>query len=415
MALLLRCAALGLVPMLLIPMHLGARHAFAGRARMRAPSRGSCGAGKDLVVQALERLRAESAQAELANADQLLKRASDLCSESGEAWYYRSLVEAKLGHAPVADYAMRQARMFPSDAMTEGLNPFVLATPKSKDATPLGPVRERWALIVGIGTFSDPDLDLQFTKSDAETFRDVLVSAKGGGFKPENVKLITNEEATLSGIKRGLNWLARSAKADDLAVVYVASHGSARDLDTAGANYIIVHDTDAALKTDPDALYATALPMVELSNAVATRLKSRRTAIFLDTCYSGGAMAGANKSVSPTLRNASVSKETLEHMGQGSGRIIFAASRTDQESLESESLKHGYFTYYLAEALRAHPEMQLSQVFEYVEQHVSEKVQTDYRLYGGRQQNPVMSRSEDTTDFALNGGTAGAVARLDRP
>ncbi len=39
-------------------------------------------------------------------------------------------------------------------------------------------------------------------------------------------------------------------------------------------------------------MYATAYPMVELANAVATRMKALRTAVFLDTCYSGGA-AGA--------------------------------------------------------------------------------------------------------------------------
>src|ERR1035438_5722181 len=60
-----------------------------------APTGESCGAGKDLVVQALERLQADSSRSQLVDANELLKRASDLCSESGDAWYYRSLVEAR--------------------------------------------------------------------------------------------------------------------------------------------------------------------------------------------------------------------------------------------------------------------------------------------------------------------------------
>ena len=68
------------------------------------PTRGNrCGAGKDLVVQALERLRADSPRDELERADELLKRAADLCSEIGEAWYYRALVEAKLGNSTRAE------------------------------------------------------------------------------------------------------------------------------------------------------------------------------------------------------------------------------------------------------------------------------------------------------------------------
>jgi hypothetical protein len=87
-----------------------------------------CGAGKDLVVQALERVQADSGADQLQDANQLLKRAIDLCSDLGEAWYYRSLVEAKLGHAQLASYAMRQAQLFPSDALSERQDPFILAT-----------------------------------------------------------------------------------------------------------------------------------------------------------------------------------------------------------------------------------------------------------------------------------------------
>src|ERR1039458_10393322 len=94
-----------------------------------ASAQGRCGAGVDLVVQALEKMRADSSPSELGDANQLLKRAAELCGELGDAWYYRSLVERKLGHAALADFAMRQAQKFPSDASGEQANPFVLATP----------------------------------------------------------------------------------------------------------------------------------------------------------------------------------------------------------------------------------------------------------------------------------------------
>ena len=73
----------------------------------RADAQGRCGAGVDLVVQALEKMRADASTDELEDADQLLKRAAELCGELGDAWYYRSLVERKLGHAALADFAMR--------------------------------------------------------------------------------------------------------------------------------------------------------------------------------------------------------------------------------------------------------------------------------------------------------------------
>jgi len=378
---------------------------------------GRCGAGVDLVVQALEKMSASASNDQLGDADQLLKRAAELCGELGDAWYYRSLVERKLGHAQLADFAMRQAQLFPSDASAEQLNPFVLSTPApgrravtsngapaANASGPSGPPGQRWALIVGIGTFTDQNIEpLKYTANDAQSFQDALVDPKIGGFQADHVHSLLNDQATTKNIKIQLNWLARSAGPDDVVVVYVATHGSSRDLDTVGVNYIITHDTEIGANIDPDSLYATALPMVEISNAIATRVKAQRAAIFLDTCYSGNATVQDPKLIAPGIKNAAPSTETLKHITQGSGRMVFAAAGTEQESLESDTLKHGFFTYYLVQALQqeggATP---LSKIFDYTEQHVSQTVATDFKQYN-LQQNPVMSRSEDATDFALAG------------
>ena len=389
-----------------------------------AKAQGRCGAGVDLVVQALEKMRANSSNDELQDADQLLKRAAELCGELGDAWYYRSLVERKLGHTALADFAMRQAQKFPSDASGEQANPFVLSTPVLRagtrgvngtvSATPApgnsGRPAERWALIVGIGSFTDQNIEpLKYTASDAQSFLDALVDPKVGNFKADHVHSLLNDQATTKNIKMQLNWLARSAGPDDLVVVYVATHGSSRDLDTVGVNYIITHDTEIGANIDPDSLYATALPMVEISNAIATRVKAQKAAIFLDTCYSGNATVKDTKLIAPGIKNSAPSAATLDHIKQGSGRMVFAASGTEQESLESDTLKHGFFTYYLVQALRQEGgSAPLSQIFDYTEKHVSERVATEFKQYN-MQQNPVMSRSEDDTDFAL-GQAAGASA-----
>ena len=387
-----------------------------------ARAQGRCGAGVDLVVQALEKMRADSSTDELQDADQLLKRAAELCGELGDAWYYRSLVERKLGHAALADFAMRQAQRFPSDASSEQANPFVLAAPVLQASArgvngPGAPAAapdtsnrpaERWALIIGIGSFTDPHIQpLKYTAGDAQSFQDALLDPKIGNFKTDHVHSLLNDDATTRNIKMQLNWLARSAAPDDLVVVYVATHGSSRDLDTVGVNYIITHDTEIGANIDPDSLYATALPMVEISNAIATRVKARRAAIFLDTCYSGNAAVKDTALIAPGIKNSAPSAQTLGHITQGAGRMVFAASGTEQESLESDTLQHGFFTYYLVQALQqeggATP---LSKIFDYTQQHVSQTVATQFRQYN-LQQNPVMSRSADSTDFAL-GPAAGA-------
>jgi len=388
----------------------------------RAQAQGRCGAGVDLVVQALEKMRADSRPDELEDANQLLKRAAELCGELGDAWYYRSLVERKLGHAPLADFAMRQALKFPSDASADQANPFVLSTPVLRAGTRAvtgpatapaganaGPPNQRWALIVGIGSFSDPHIQaLKYTASDAQSFQAALLDPKIGNFPADHVHSLLNDQATTKNIKMQLNWLARSAGPDDVVVVYVATHGSSRDLDTVGVNYIITHDTEIGANIDPDSLYATALPMVDIANAIATRVKAGRAAIFLDTCYSGNAAVKDTKLIAPGVKNAAPSPQMLDHIKQGSGRMVFAASGTEQESLESDSLKHGFFTYYLVEALRQQGgSTPLSKIFDYTQQHVTQTVATQFKQYN-LQQNPVMSRSAADTDFALAAGSGSA-------
>ncbi len=399
--------------------------AFAGAPRARA-QQGRCGVEVDLVVQALEKMRADSTPDELEDADQLLKRASEECAELGDAWYYRSLVERKLAstsrppeqnrHTVAADFAMHQALKFPSDASTEQLNPFVLSTPVAQpgsravagSGTPAavpgaaGPPGQRWALIVGIGSFADPNIQsLRYTTSDAQSFAAALEDPAIGNFPADHVRALLDDQATTKNIKMDLNWLARSAGPDDVVVVYVATHGSSRDLDTVGVNYIITHDTEIGPKIDPDSLYATALPMVDIANAIATRVKAGRAAIFLDTCYSGNAAVNDPKMIAPGIKNAAPSKQMLDHIKQGSGRMVFAASGTEQESLESDTLKHGFFTYYLVQALQTvGGSAPLSKIFDYTQQHVSQTVATEYKQYK-LQQTPVMSRSEADTDFAL--------------
>ena len=92
-----------------------------------------CGAGKDLVVQALERISPNGHNDAFEDALQLLKHAVQECSELGDAWYYRSLVEQRLGHDALAKYSMDKARFNGSEALEQGLNPLVLATPSGAD------------------------------------------------------------------------------------------------------------------------------------------------------------------------------------------------------------------------------------------------------------------------------------------
>jgi uncharacterized caspase-like protein len=84
-------------------------------------------------------------------------------------------------------------------------------------------------------------------------------------------------------------------------------------------------------------------------------------------------------------------------MSLGTGRIVIAASENNEESLESDKLHHGYFTYYLLQTLKNGKGLTpLSQVYTSVEQQVSQTVSAQ-----GKHQHPVMNRSSADADFSL--------------
>jgi uncharacterized caspase-like protein len=190
-----------------------------------------------------------------------------------------------------------------------------------------------------------------------------------------------------------LNWLARSASRGDLVVIYLSSHGSPRQADLAGVNYIYTADTDV---TDQDTLFATALPMVDVVDVVRTRIQARRAVVFLDTCHSGAALTAG-------LKSSSVTASTLDRFIEGVGRVIIASSEADQESYESKSIHNGFFTYNLLRALKQDNGLDnIDMVYSFVREQVSKQVMAEKH----KQQTPVMSKGTQAAEIVIGVDTA---------
>jgi len=129
--------------------------------------------------------------------------------------------------------------------------PKVAAAPPPPPAPKL-PVHERWAVVIGVGTYESPTVPrLRYTVSDAEAIYQTLIGP--AGFKKENVLLLTDRserKPTLRNIKWALGtFLGRSAKKDDTVLIFFTGHG-APEVDTRGverdglAKYLIPSDAD---------------------------------------------------------------------------------------------------------------------------------------------------------------------------
>lgn len=358
-----------------------------------------CNLAKDLIVQSLERIKMGTNE-EAGDGLQLLKHATEVCINSGDAWYYRSLFEKKLGQASKADYSLKKAKMFSSEAMEAGADPFVLSTGPHAGAFAPGPVHEKWALVVGISKFQDSRLRrLNFASKDAKDFAAVLLDPKVGRFQASHVHSLADGEVTTRQLKQELNWLARSASdPNDLVVIFLSSHGTPRSIDTAEVNYIATSDTELIPE---DSLFATALPMVEISDIVRSRIRARRTVIFLDTCHSGAAIGNPN-APQPGPADSSASLAALDRLRQGVGRAIVTSSATDEQSYEGKPFANGYFTHFLLEALQKNGgQDSIEQIYGYLKQNVAKAAGSIQR-----KQNPAFSRSEQGEEIVI-GAPAG--------
>lgn len=236
------------------------------------------------------------------------------------------------------------------------------------------PIADKWALVVGISKFQDPTISLKYASKDAADFADYLV--KEAHFAPDHVRLLTDEKATRENIlaQVGDKWLPRVAEPDDLVIIYVSSHGSPQSMDVSGISYLLAHNTDK------ESLYATGIPVQDLTRMIKERVHSQRIIVILDACHSGAAKAD-EKGV---FRSRNVNADAIS---QGTGQLVICSSEPSQVSWESASYPNGVFTHHLIDGLKQKGEFtSLGEAFEYVR----DKVKTQVLRERGELQQPVL-------------------------
>ena len=236
------------------------------------------------------------------------------------------------------------------------------------------PIADKWALVVGISKFQDPTISLKYASKDAADFADYLV--KEAHFAPDHVRLLTDEKATRENIMAqvGDKWLPRVAEPDDLVIIYVSSHGSPQSMDVSGISYLLAHNTDK------ESLYATGIPVQDLTRMIKERVHSQRIIVILDACHSGAAKAD-EKGV---FRSHNVNADAIS---QGTGQLVICSSEPSQVSWESASYPNGVFTHHLIDGLKQKGEFtSLGDAFEYLR----DKVKTQVLRERGELQQPVL-------------------------
>jgi murein DD-endopeptidase MepM/ murein hydrolase activator NlpD len=201
-----------------------------------------------------------------------------------------------------------------------------------------------WAVVVGINDYPHTRR-LKWAVNDAKAFYRYLVDVIQ--VPEENVTLLLNQDASLSRMRSTLGThLKKMAGKQDMVIIYFAGHGATeKDVlspDGDGLEkYILPYDVD------PEDLYASALPMREISH-IFHRIQSQRIIFIADSCYSG---ASGGRTISLSGIRANISDAFLDRITTGKGRVIMTASSANEVSTEDDKLQHGVFTFYLLQGL----------------------------------------------------------------
>lgn len=241
----------------------------------------------------------------------------------------------------------------------------------------------RFALIIGnedyhkFQTSLEKEVNVDFARNDAHAFK--AYAEKTLGIPEKNILFL--QDATSAQMQEAIekfSLLAKYAKGKAELIFYYAGHGLP-DEETKEPYLIPVDVSGKNLQM-----------AVNLKDIYAklSRYKTKRTLVFLDACFSGGAR---NQGLI-AARSIRVKPKSQKLQGN---IIVFSASSENQTALPLHAEKHGLFTYFLLKEIKeSKGKIKLKELSE----NVTEKVAIESLLRNSKEQKPEVSLSSEAFD-----------------
>lgn len=251
-----------------------------------------------------------------------------------------------------------------------------------------------YAVVVGVAGYQTrglPPLSMAVLNDAVDVAR-TLWDPDLCGYRADRVRLLLEEQATAQGIQRGLEWLSERCTDQDTAIFFFSGHG----WQNGGDSYLAAYDTQV------ESPMKGIISSEELTNRLRA-IRAGRLAVFLDSCFSGGA---AEIKGYPSAPCGGLDERVYEKLAEGRGRALIASSGPTRESIVLNGQRNSLFTSCLLRGL--HGEAESSQadalgiydLFQFVSQEV--------RQLSLERQEPVW-KAQITENFSI------ALRRAGRP
>ncbi len=196
------------------------------------------------------------------------------------------------------------------------------------------------AVVIGISAYANIS-PLRFAHRDAEAFVKYLRAPAGGSIPEENIKLLTNENATAGLIGLSFNWLVANSQEGDRAIIYFSGHGDV-ETESTDMGYLLAYD---AQKTTY--MGSGAIAVFQLERVVKKLSEQKKVEVILiaDACHSGNLAGSENNGAKVTA---------IALSNQFAKEVKIMSCEPGQFSQEGEDWGggHSVFSYYLLDGLR---------------------------------------------------------------
>lgn len=215
---------------------------------------------------------------------------------------------------------------------------FHLVHAQIKPITPKGITR---AVIVGISNYQNDQItDLRFADADARAFAAYLQSDAGGKVPAENLRLLTNEQATQGQLAAAFTWLADASQTGDKALIYFSGHGDMETL--TGLSFLLAYDASASAYSG-----GGSFPVIFLQSII-TRLSTQKqvqVTLITDACHAGKL---AGNEIHGTQATAKILSD------QFANEVKILSCQPNEFSQEGPQWGggRGVFSYFLLDGLR---------------------------------------------------------------
>jgi tetratricopeptide (TPR) repeat protein len=201
-----------------------------------------------------------------------------------------------------------------------------------------------FALAIGISQYLQPELNLKYAEADATAIGSALESQADAQyilFSDVVVHVLTNRNATRSGVLKELEWLSSQGTSQDIRLLFLSGRG---DVDDRNNYFFYTYQHDPA---DFD--------LEDIPWDVLTRKLTEgggRSVLLVDTHV--GALRNPKTGALRDRKGAAPMSPVIQQTQReetAQGLVAFAASTADESSMEMDQYRHGAFTQAVLEGL----------------------------------------------------------------